>query len=214
MKALAYLQDLVIEGNTDICVFHAIGEGRQWLHAREDCFRNLFDTNTNNNPFETIKYDHLAIELGYGQPYISIDKPGQDDAHSVRLDKDRALLSLLVALENGTDEKDERILGWVYDSLNEFDFEEYPSSPLLGRFKRKDEMLLRYCDLLRQKELPLGYDKMGTIYLNGEVGIPKDEAKAVAIWEEGDSKGLLYFSTYIQLQIAYMYVIVTTCVLI
>lgn len=179
MKGLHCLFDLEREGYVDGYLYEKIGHYYCDEHKCE------------KNSEKATEYYRRAIDLGYGPAYISMyafrraTTPGRNSL-------DGLLIDLLEAEEKGL--RDDRILLTVLDDFCMGD-KYVPSEKILGNFKTRAEMALHYCEVLIKRQSPYGYYWKGLLYLYGQV-VPRNESKAVEIWEEADKLGMAHNEIY------------------
>lgn len=177
---LQYLLELESKGNTDACLFNAIGEC--YFEGR-GCKTNIF---------EAFDYYLRAANLGYGPAYVSLHRlwaQGQESIDIRRYFSQHYLFNkLLKAEEKGV--KDDRILDIVVSFLVSKSPDFIPSEKALGDFKNKTEMALHYCDVLIKRHSPRGYYWKGMIYAYGMKDVPIDEEKALQLWDEAGVVGM------------------------
>lgn len=188
-KTLSYLLDLEREGYTGGDLLHKIG-----------------DTYKDHNGYGrscALEYYQRAIRFSYVPALLALSRFWMTGEDNFPPDRNMAVLALLEAERKGL--QDDRILDELVCDLS---FNNTPfSDEVLGNFQNKVEMILHYCDVLVQRKSPGGYHLKGFLYWIGDV-VPKDQAKAVSIWEEADKLGLvgqnLYCSYSSDLSYAYM----------
>lgn len=173
VKAFNCLLDLEREGYADGGLLHKIGHC--YMHG-DVCDRSSI---------KALAYFQRAATFAYAHAYLSMYELWAFDGVNFSCNKNKATLILLEAERKGLN--DDRILNYLIYDLRHFN--EAPSAKILGRFPDRYAMALHYCDVLILRKSSYGYSLKGDIYWSGDTEIPKDEAKAVSIWNEADRHG-------------------------
>lgn len=199
VKAFHYLLEMEREGFADGLVHANIG----YSYSAPCEFKHDF--------IRAREYYQRAIDHGYHRVYVNLfdilwhraaPRYYQIFAPSPQ---EEAMLTLIEADEKGIGVDDDQLLSRLVQCLR--DRYHRFSARSLGHFKDRGAMSLYYCDVLTRRRSPLDYYWKSLLYKYGHSGLPRNESKAVALWEDADQDDLATFEMYYYLLIpAYKYV--------
>lgn len=178
-QSSCYLADLERQGCVDADLFINVASSLPSQgNSREVLSRKL-------------EYLQRGMDMGHGDAYIEMSNLFRSS--EALQDKNRAIDILIGAGEKGV--RDDRVLLAAIDYLDSL-----PRSlrlKLHGEYVTKDELTLYICDLLIQRESPIGYERKALLCESGVFGLWLREEKAVAISREAGQVGLATYDMYV-----------------